>query len=255
VSFVPLWEISFWFFYAPSLKWIFVPQRHKGHKDLFLLVNTSSMQAIADIRQNYSRASFSEKDAANDPIDQFEQWWKEAINSQIDEVNAMTLATASADGMPSARIVLLKGVSKEGFSFFTNYNSYKGQQLAENPKACLVFFWKELERQVRITGLVSKVSEEESTAYFNSRPAGSRIGAIVSPQSQVIDNREWLDKQYGKIEDQLKDTSPQRPGYWGGYIVKPVIIEFWQGRPSRLHDRLQYTLKDDGNWLIERLAP
>jgi pyridoxamine 5'-phosphate oxidase len=212
-------------------------------------------QSIADIRLNYSLKSFSEKDANTNPISQFDIWWKEAVDSKIGEVNAMTLATASVDGTPSARIVLLKGFSEDGFVFFTNYNSFKGRQLTENPKACLVFFWRELERQVRITGLVSRVPDEESTSYFNSRPEGSRIGAIVSPQSEVIESREWLDKQYERIQQQLKDTEIQRPGYWGGFIVKPVIMEFWQGRPSRLHDRIQYTLQENGDWFMERLAP
>jgi pyridoxamine 5'-phosphate oxidase len=212
-------------------------------------------QSIADIRLNYALKSFSEKDAHANPIHQFDIWWKEAVDSEIAEVNSMTLATASVDGTPSARIVLLKGFSEDGFVFFTNYNSFKGKQLTENPKACLVFFWKELERQVRITGLVSRVPEEESTVYFNSRPEGSRIGAIVSPQSEVIESREWLDKQYERVQDQLKGAEIQRPGYWGGFVVKPVIIEFWQGRPSRLHDRIQYTLQENGDWKMERLAP
>jgi pyridoxamine 5'-phosphate oxidase len=210
---------------------------------------------IADIRKNYSQKTLSENDVESDPVKQFDRWWKEAVASEIDEVNAMTLATASADGFPSARIVLLKDLSAEGFSFFTNYNSFKGQQLAENPKACLVFFWKELERQVRITGLIEKLSEDKSNEYFQSRPEGSRIGAIASPQSQVIPDRSWLDEQYQKLEQELKNTTMQRPTHWGGYLLKPVIIEFWQGRPSRLHDRIQYTLEENGSWKIERLAP
>jgi pyridoxamine 5'-phosphate oxidase len=210
---------------------------------------------IAAIRKNYSQKSLTETEVATDPVKQFAAWWQDAVGAAIDEVNAMTLATASADGVPSARIVLLKGFNEEGFHFFTNYNSFKGQQLAENPKACLVFFWKELERQVRITGLVDKLNESESDAYFATRPSGSRLGAIVSPQSQVIVSRDWLQKQYENLEQQVEETPVERPGYWGGYIVKPVIIEFWQGRPSRLHDRIQYSLLEDGNWKIERLAP
>ena len=211
--------------------------------------------SIADIRKNYSQKSLSEKDAAINPVQQFSKWWDEAVTSAIDEVNAMTLATASADGVPSARIVLLKDFNETGFTFFTNYNSFKGQQLTENPKACLVFFWKELERQVRITGLIEKLSAGASDIYFHSRPAGSQIGAIVSPQSQVIKDREWLDKHYNELEKELEGKDLQRPAHWGGYLVKPVIVEFWQGRPSRLHDRLQYVLDDRGNWKIERLAP
>jgi len=211
--------------------------------------------SIADIRKNYSQKKLSEKKAEANPMKQFAKWWKQAVDSKIDEVNAMTLSTASSDGMPAARIVLLKGVDDKGFTFFTNYNSYKGQQLAENPKACLVFFWKELERQVRITGLVEKVDPKDSDEYFHSRPEGSQIGAVASPQSQVIESREWLDDNYKQLKKDLKKKTIQRPENWGGYILKPVIIEFWQGRPSRLHDRLQYTLENNGNWKIERLAP
>lgn len=211
--------------------------------------------SIADIRKNYSQKTLSESDSEKNPIQQFSKWWAEALASEIAEVNAMTLATASQDAVPSARIVLLKDFSEAGFVFFTNYESYKGQQLAENPKACLVFFWKELERQVRITGLIVKLSVEANDAYFYSRPAGSQIGAIASPQSQVIENREWLDNHYEKLEKELQGQKLQRPEHWGGYIVKPVIVEFWQGRPSRLHDRLQFTLDDNGKWKIERLAP
>lgn len=211
--------------------------------------------SIADIRKNYSRKKLSEKKANADPIQQFAKWWKQAVASKIDEVNALTLATASLDGVPSARIVLLKDFSEEGFTFFTNYNSFKGQQLANNPKACLVFFWKELERQVRITGLVKMINPAESDTYFHSRPAGSQVGAIASPQSQVIENREWLDNNYKELKKQFKDKTIERPPHWGGYIVKPVIIEFWQGRPSRLHDRLQYILDENGKWKMERLAP
>lgn len=177
------------------------------------------------------------------------------MSAQIDELNAMTLATASADGVPSARTVLLKDFSDEGFVFFTNYESYKGRQLAENPRASLLFFWKELERQVRIVGVVQKVSEEESDNYFRSRPVLSQIGAIVSPQSTVIESRDWLEERYNQLQQQLAPDAIQRPAHWGGYIVKPVRIEFWQGRPSRLHDRIEYSLQEDGTWKIERLAP
>jgi pyridoxamine 5'-phosphate oxidase len=210
---------------------------------------------IADIRKDYKLKSLLEKDVDANAIKQFGIWWQEALNSEIDEVNAMTLATASADGIPAARIVLLKGYDEQGFVFFTNYESFKGSQLAENPRACLVFFWKELERQVRITGLVEKVSGEESDAYFNSRPEGSRIGAWASPQSQVIENREWLEEREKKLSRDFSTQSIKRPAHWGGYRVKPICIEFWQGRPSRLHDRLQYTLQGENVWTIERLAP
>lgn len=210
------------------------------------------LDLIADIRKDYKLKAFTENEADKDAITQFEKWWREATESKIDEVNAMTLATASADGVPSARIVLLKGFDERGFVFFTNYNSYKGQQLAENPRACLVFFWKELERQVRITGVISKIDVIESEEYFNSRPEGSRISAMASPQSEVIENREWLE---ARVDNIVKSGEVKRPASWGGYLVKPVTIEFWQGRASRLHDRLQYSLQENGEWKIERLAP
>jgi pyridoxamine 5'-phosphate oxidase len=213
------------------------------------------MDSIAQIRQEYAAQVLLEGDLARDPIQQFRKWWQQIIDSQVTEPNAMTLATASADGMPTARVVLLKGFDEEGFVFFTNYNSYKGLQLSENPRACLVFHWKELERQVRIIGLVEKVADEESDAYFKSRPVGSRIGAWVSPQSQVIDNRQWLDDAYAQRAKELEKEDIQRPPHWGGYKVMPVVVEFWQGRPSRLHDRLQYTLLEGGAWQVERLAP
>ena len=210
---------------------------------------------IADLRKEYATQNLLETNVAADPVTQFSIWWQQALDSNIDEPNAMTLATASCDGLPSARIVLLKGFNDNGFVFFTNYKSYKAIQLEENPKACLVFFWKELERQVRIVGLVKKVTAEESDNYYNSRPKYSRIGALASPQSQVVESRQWIDEQFLKLLDKYKDEDPLRPDYWGGYILKPIIIEFWQGRPSRLHDRIQYTLEENGAWKIDRLAP
>ena len=210
---------------------------------------------IADIRRDYSHKSLSETDVDANAIKQFEKWWHEAVNSKIDEVNAMTLATASIDALPSARIVLLKEFNEKGFVFFSNYESYKAQQLAENPKACLVFFWKELERQVRITGLIEKINSKQSDEYFQSRPESSRIGAWASPQSRVIEDRQWLDEKFNELVNKMEGTAIPRPPHWGGYIVKPVVIEFWQGRPNRLHDRIQYTLEESGEWKIERLAP
>ena len=210
---------------------------------------------IADLRKEYATQNLLETNGAADPVTQFSIWWQQALDSNIDEPNAMTLATASCDGLPSARIVLLKGFNDNGFVFFTNYKSYKAIQLEENPKACLVFFWKELERQVRIVGLVKKVTTEESDNYYNSRPKYSRIGALASPQSQVVESRQWIDEQFLKLLDKYKDEEPLRPDYWGGYVLKPIIIEFWQGRPSRLHDRIQYTLEENGAWKIDRLAP
>ena len=212
-------------------------------------------QDIAGLRKTYSQKTLTEDTIDSNPIRQFDKWWQEATDADIDEVNAMTLATASADGVPSARIVLLKGYSENGFMFFTNYDSYKGKQLLENPKACLVFFWKELERQVRITGLVDKVSEDESDDYFHARPIASQLGASISPQSAVIENREWLEKRYDEFEKKTGDNTIERPENWGGYLVKPVIIEFWQGRPSRLHDRIEYSLQENGEWKVVRLAP
>ena len=221
---------------------------------------------IADIRKDYKLASLEEADVAANPIDQFTRWWNEAVASQIDEVNAMTLATANTAGIPAARIVLLKGYHPNGFIFFTNYESDKGKNLAQNPHAALVFFWKELERQIRIQGTVEKVSAEESDRYFNSRPASSRIGAWASPQSAVIENRLVIEQNVERYSSIFANDSIERPDHWGGYIVKPTSIEFWQGRSSRLHDRIRYTLenssynastdtKTDLNWKIERLAP
>lgn len=198
--------------------------------------------------------SLLESDAATDPFAQFGHWWLEAVESKIDEVNAMTLATSSADGFPSARIVLLKGYDRNGFVFFTNYNSQKGQDIAANPKACLLFFWKELERQVRIDGSIEKISAADSEEYFQSRPVGSRIGAWCSPQSTVIPDRSLLDKNVDFYSNKFNAQIVPRPDHWGGYIVKPTAIEFWQGRSSRLHDRLRYS-KIAEAWKIERLAP
>jgi pyridoxamine 5'-phosphate oxidase len=211
-------------------------------------------RSIADIRKDYKLQSLREEDVLADPIEQFTSWWSEAVNSKIDEVNAMTLATASPDGVPFARIVLLKSLTKEGFVFYTNYKSNKGKELAENPKAALVFFWKELERQVRVEGRVEKVSEADSEAYFASRPVASQIGAWASPQSKPIPNRTVLEEGVLKYKQQFGEDNVPKPPQWGGYIVKPVKVEFWQGRRSRLHDRILYTCKN-GEWKTERLAP
>jgi pyridoxamine 5'-phosphate oxidase len=210
-------------------------------------------KGIADIRKDYKFKSLLEEDVLKDPIDQFSLWWDEAVNSRIDEVNAMTLATASRSGVPSARIVLLKGLTKEGFLFFTNYLSHKGAELAKNPHAALVFFWKELERQVRVEGIVEKIHETQSDAYFASRPVASKIGAWASPQSTPIAGRKIIEENVEKYRAQFGEDVP-RPPHWGGYIVKPVKVEFWQGRRSRLHDRILYTKQND-TWIIERLAP
>lgn len=199
--------------------------------------------------------SLSEFQVDPNPYRQFDFWWNEAMKAEIDEINAMILATVSERGLPAARVVLLKGYTDEGFVFFTNYESRKGQELQMNPKACLLFFWKELERQVRIEGICEKVSAAESDEYFYSRPEGSRIGAWASPQSRVIAGRHVLDQNIEELEKKFSKGNVPRPPQWGGYRLKPFSMEFWQGRPSRLHDRILYTTVGDHSWKIERLAP
>ncbi|WP_410221357.1 pyridoxamine 5'-phosphate oxidase [Pedobacter sp.] len=211
-------------------------------------------EMLQNLRQDYKSAQLSEKDIVKNPIQQFEKWFKDAVDAQIYEPNVMTLATADKNGRPNARIVLLKGFDQKGFSFYTNYLSQKGKELKKNPQACLVFFWAELERQVRIEGTVEKLDKETSEAYFISRPIGSQIGAIASPQSQVIESRDLLEQRVQELTQQYEGKTIPKPSHWGGYIVKPVSIEFWQGRPSRLHDRISYKLID-GKWKINRLAP
>ena len=215
---------------------------------------SQDIQDIKDIRKDYKLKSLLEEDVLPNPLDQFATWWNEAVNSKIEEVNAMTLATATCNGLPSARIVLLKGFTKEGFIFFTNYLSRKGTELAANPHSALIFFWKELERQIRIEGTVDKVSEADSEAYFRSRPAASRIGAWASPQSTPVAGRSIIEESVEKYKLQFGEDDIPKPPHWGGYIVKPVKVEFWQGRRSRLHDRILYT-RHDKEWKIERLAP
>jgi pyridoxamine 5'-phosphate oxidase len=210
---------------------------------------------IADIRKDYRLQTLDEAGVAADPIQQFGIWWQEALQSEIVEVNAMTLATANEQGVPSARIVLLKGYDERGFVFFSNYESKKAGDLQVNPMASLVFFWKELERQVRVSGRVEKVTELESDQYFQSRPEGSRIGAWASPQSTVISSRQVIEEKVEALQVSFEGKVIPRPLHWGGYRVVPSSIEFWQGRSSRLHDRIQYTLQSDDNWVIERLAP
>lgn len=210
--------------------------------------------SIADIRTDYRMRSLTENDVNSNPFAQFRHWWDEAINSEITEVNAMTLATVTPEGRPSARIVLLKGFDENGFVFFTNYQSRKGKELEENPHGALVFFWKELERQVRIEGGIEKVSDAESDAYYHSRPAGSQIGAWASPQSDVIADRSVIENNYKSLEEKFSSAEIPRPGYWGGYLLRPSMIEFWQGRSSRLHDRIVYSLENN-DWKISRLAP
>ncbi|MBD2034949.1 pyridoxamine 5'-phosphate oxidase [Leptolyngbya sp. FACHB-321] len=211
-------------------------------------------QSIADLRQNYTLQALNEADVDPDPIQQFQRWMDQAIAAELPEPNAMTLATATRDGIPSARIVLLKGLDARGFAFYTNYESRKGRELADNPQAALVFLWTVLERQVRIEGQVEKVAAAETDAYFQSRPLASRLGAWASEQSRVIRNREVLEQRFAELKATYADETVPRPPHWGGYRVIPHQIEFWQGRTSRLHDRLRYRL-EEGNWHLERLAP
>jgi pyridoxamine 5'-phosphate oxidase len=208
---------------------------------------------LAQLRKDYALKTLEERDAAADPMQFFGLWMVEAIHAQVPEPTAMNLATVDARGRPAARIVLLKGVDKRGFVFFTNYESRKGRELAANPVAALTFMWKELERQVRVEGTVEKVTPEESQVYFATRPLGSRIGAWASPQSQVIENREWLERRWEALTAQYGEEPPLPP-HWGGYRVLPEYLEFWQGRRSRLHDRIAYA-RDGAAWKVSRLAP
>ncbi|MGZ8413184.1 MAG: pyridoxamine 5'-phosphate oxidase [Gemmatirosa sp.] len=211
--------------------------------------------SIADLRRTYARAQFDEGDADADPITQFHRWFDEALAAKALEPNAMTLATASPDGLPDARIVLLKGADARGFTFFTDYRSAKGQQLDANPRAALVFWWAELERQVRVSGAVTRVSREESAAYFASRPRGSRLGAWTSRQSTVLPDRTALERAYAATEARFSDADDvPLPEHWGGFRIAPEWIEFWQGRPSRLHDRIRYVRVHE-RWARERLSP
>ncbi|EJF07948.1 pyridoxamine 5'-phosphate oxidase [Pontibacter sp. BAB1700] len=210
---------------------------------------------IASIRKNYSRQALTEESVSNDPLDQFKVWLNEAILSQVLEPTALVLSTVSADCRPSSRVVLLKEVSPDGFVFFTNYESRKGHEMAERPYGSMTFFWAELERQVRIEGTIEKVTSEVSDVYFHSRPRGSQIGAWASPQSREINNREELEQAEAKYEQDFAnlDVVP-RPQHWGGYVLKPERIEFWQGRPNRLHDRIVFE-QADTQWNRKRLAP
>jgi len=213
----------------------------------------STAPDLAQLRKDYELKTLDEAHVDRDPLKQFGVWMVEAIHAQVPEPTAMTLATADAKGRPSARIVLLKGMDPRGFVFYTNYDSRKGRELAANPQAALTFMWKELERQVRIEGKVEKVTAEESQAYYATRPLGSRIGAWASPQSEVIENRAWLEKRWEALSKEYGEN-PSLPPHWGGYRVMPEYLEFWQGRRSRLHDRIVYA-RDGSGWKLSRLAP
>lgn len=216
------------------------------------MIKSLTNEEIASLRVDYTLKRFDEDDVHDNPIEQFRIWFNEAVQARVNEPNAMTLATVKSDLTPSARIVLLKGVHDEGFTFFTNYHSRKGQELEHNPNVAAVFCWLELQRQVRIEGTVTPLSDRENDEYFYSRPAGSQAGAIASFQSRVLESREELEQRHNAI---LAANEPlTRPAYWGGYLIRPVLIEFWQGRSSRLHDRLEFKL-NKGIWIRNRLSP
>jgi pyridoxamine 5'-phosphate oxidase len=210
---------------------------------------------IANMREEYTWSDLSEADVDADPLRQFAKWFEQALAAHLPEPNAMTLATATPDGQPSARMVLLKAFDASGFTFFTNYDSRKGRELATNPRAALLFFWPQLQRQVRIEGTVERTSEAESDAYFRSRPLGSRLGAWASQQSEVIAGRHVLEERMRELAQRFADGEVPRPPHWGGYRVYPLTIEFWQGRPDRLHDRLRYQRVQPTGWRLERLSP
>ena len=210
---------------------------------------------LKQIRTDYSSAELGEQSILKDPFRQFKKWMEEAILSQVPEPTAMSFATVNLRGRPSVRILLLKGFDERGFCFYSNYNSRKAQEIERNAWSAMTFFWPELERQVRVEGFVTKISVEESDEYFLSRPRESRLGAWASPQSETIPNREYLDEKVGEATNRFESKEVTRPPYWGGYLLSPDRIEFWQGRLSRLHDRILYSLQADSSWKIERLAP
>ncbi len=210
---------------------------------------------MTKLRREYTDAGLDEQDLDANPFKQFEKWFQQAIDAKLDLPDAMTLATATKDSIPSARIVLLRGLDERGFVFYTDYESQKGKELAENPNAALVFYWRELDRQVRVTGQVSKVSRENSNNYFQSRPVESRLAALASRQTEVIADRQVLENQFNQLAEQYQDKEIPLPSDWGGYRLSPNMIEFWSGRPSRLHDRLRYTRQPDNDWRIERISP
>lgn len=211
---------------------------------------------LGNYRKSYEKSALMEDNISDNPMQLFQKWFYEVEDSDgVDEPNAMTVSTIGLDGYPKSRVVLLKKYTHEGFIFYSNYQSEKGQAIAKNPKVCISFFWPNMERQIIIKGKVEKVPENISDGYFESRPEGSKLGAIVSNQSSVIESREVLEENLRELEKKYENKEIQRPDFWGGYIVKPVSMEFWQGRPNRLHDRIRYKLNEDFDWKIERLAP
>jgi pyridoxamine 5'-phosphate oxidase len=214
------------------------------------------MEDLSNYRKSYEKSELLETNIPEDPINLFNKWFHEVEDfGGVDEVNAMTVSTLGTDGFPKSRVVLLKQFTYEGFIFYTNYNSEKGKAIAENPNVCLSFFWSSLERQVIIKGVAERVSENISDGYFDSRPVGSKLGAIVSNQSTVIENRSVLELALKKLEKDFENKEIPRPKNWGGFLIRPVEVEFWQGRPNRLHDRIRYQLQDDFSWTVSRLAP
>ena len=211
---------------------------------------------LSNYRKSYEKSELTEENVKENPLEQFQKWFHEVEASDgVDEPNAMTVSTIGLDGFPKSRVVLMKKFTFEGFIFYTNYQSEKGKAIAANPAVCLSFFWPNMERQVIVKGTAEKIAENLSDGYFESRPTGSQLGAIVSDQSEVVPSREYLEKELNNLEKKYDGKEIQRPDYWGGYLVRPISIEFWQGRPNRLHDRIRYTLQEDFDWKIERLAP
>lgn len=216
--------------------------------------NRNLKEIINNLRHDFSKDTLNEKTARANPFEQFELWIAEAFDKQLHDPNAMVLSTATPDGKPSSRVVLLRGFDEAGFRFFTNYESRKGIEIRANPHAALLFYWAEIEKQVRVEGLISKIDEKDSDAYFASRPRASRVGALISPQSRVIESRAALEKKFAELSEQMAEEEIIRPRNWGGFTLQPEVFEFWQGRASRLHDRLRYA-KTESGWQIERLAP